>query len=146
VAQEEDYNQIFKLRARYFRFLDTKQWEDFRGLFTDDLDVVIEGAVLAGGGARDHVSRWSGGDAFAAHVRNLVGGALTVHHGHMHEIDIVSPTEARGVCAMEDIVEYPDGRTLNGQGHYHDVYRRTPDGWRIAAFRITRLRIKTTGM
>jgi 3-phenylpropionate/cinnamic acid dioxygenase small subunit len=32
----EDVEQIKELKARYFRFFDTKQWDRWRGLFTDD--------------------------------------------------------------------------------------------------------------
>jgi 3-phenylpropionate/cinnamic acid dioxygenase small subunit len=38
-----DIEQIRQLKARYFRFLDTKQWEAWRGLFTDDFTAHVQG-------------------------------------------------------------------------------------------------------
>jgi hypothetical protein len=43
----------------------------------------------------------------------------TVHHGHMPDIEITSPTTATGIWAMED--------RLDGE-------------WKIATLRLTRLR------
>ena len=36
-----DVYEIQKLKARYFRFMDTKQWERFGELFTEDLKFYI---------------------------------------------------------------------------------------------------------
>ena len=33
-------------------------------------------------------------------MRGAVGGVVTVHHGHMPEIDVTSPTTATGTWAM----------------------------------------------
>ena len=33
------------------------------------------------------------------------------HHGHMPEIELTSPTTAKGIWAMEDRVWWPAGRT-----------------------------------
>jgi hypothetical protein len=62
----------------------------------------------------------------------------------MPEIEITSPTTARGVWAMEDMLRWPDGRELHGYGHYHETYERTDDGWRIKTLTLTRLRTDVT--
>jgi hypothetical protein len=41
---------------------------------------------------------------------------------------------------MYDRVELP-GNCFEGYGHYHEEYRRDPDGWKIRRMRITRLKI-----
>jgi len=33
-------------------------------------------------------------------------------------------------------------RRFHGWGHYHDAYRRTPEGWKIATTKITRIQIE----
>ena len=80
----------------------------------------------------------------AAFVRDTAGPLRTVHHGHAHEIELISPTEARGVIAMEDQIWTPGSEApyLHGCGHYHETYRREADGWRILTSRLTRLNIK----
>ena len=64
----------------------------------------------------------------------------SVHHGHCPEIEVLSDTEARGIWAMEDIVEFTDG-TLHGYGHYHETYRKEGGEWRIATLHLTRIRL-----
>ena len=44
----------------------------------------------------------------------------------------------------EDRLIWADGRTLTGWGHYHERYRRTPEGWRIAEQKLTRLFMEFT--
>ena len=42
--------------------------------------------------------------------------AVTVHHGHMPEIELTSPITATGIWAMFDIVQSP---RLNFRGYGH---------------------------
>jgi uncharacterized protein (TIGR02246 family) len=126
----DDVEAIKQLKARYFRLLDTKDWDGFRGLFTDD--VVIDTSQAGG----DVVA---GVDAFLDFLQVALAGTTTVHQGHMPEIDVTGPDEANGTWALHDIVIWADGTRLDGFGHYHERYRRQPDGWRIAASTLTRL-------
>jgi hypothetical protein len=130
---------IKQLKARYFRSLDEKRWDDFGQCFCEDatLDTRQDGAPIVHGRAA---------------IQKLVGGAVdpavTVHHGHMPEIDITGPTSATGVWSMEDYLEFPGDPpfTLHGRGHYHEQYTKGPDGaWRIQTLRLTRLWVKTQG-
>jgi hypothetical protein len=41
---------------------------------------------------------------------------------------------------MEDMLRWPNGMELHGYGHYHETYRKTDGGWRIASTKLTRLR------
>jgi hypothetical protein len=82
----------------------------------------------------------SGADAFMAFLREVLAGAVTVHHGHMPEIELTSPTTATGIWALNDIIVFPDGTRLDGYGHYHETYEKGADGaWRIASSTLTRL-------
>ena len=58
----------------------------------------------------------------------------------MPEIDFISDSEAKGVWAMEDIVDHGDN-VLYGQGHYHETYRKLDGAWRIASVHLTRIRL-----
>jgi len=83
----------------------------------------------------------------ATFVRNAIDAVTTVHHGHMPEIDVVSPTRATGVWAMEDMLRWPEGapiRSLHGYGHYHETYVKLDAGWRIKTLRLDRLRVDFT--
>ena len=133
-GQDESIEAIKQLKARYFRLMDTKQWDAYRQVFTDDMAFYFESqdAPIA-----------TSGDEFVAFVRSRLATALTVHHGHMPEIELTSPDSARGVWAMSDWVDDPDQhRAFQGFGHYHEEYRRGEDGrWRISRLRLSRLRV-----
>jgi uncharacterized protein (TIGR02246 family) len=125
-----DIDAIKQLKARYFRTLDTKDWEGYRGVFTDDVAV---DTTHSGGGAI------TGADEFVAYVREALAGATTVHQGHMPEITLTSDTTATGIWALHDIVVWPNGMRLDGFGHYHETYVKGDDGWRIDSSTLTRL-------
>ena len=135
--------EIKQLKARYFRCMDTKDWAGFEQVFAADAVMDMSNEM------RDRTTRGGitrGAAQIAAMVRTVVGPVVTVHHGHMPEIEITSPTRARGVWAMEDKLRWPEGspvRTMHGYGHYHETYERTDDGWRIKTITLTRLRVDT---
>ena len=129
-ASAEDIEDIKRLKARYFRCLDTKDWPGLREVFTDDL---VADSTEAGGQVV------TGADAFIAFLQEVLAGATTVHQGHMPEIELTSPTTATGIWALHDIVIWPGGLRLDGHGHYHETYAKADAGWRIAPSRLTRL-------
>src|SRR5712691_3739618 len=91
--------EIRSLKARYFRHMDTKDWEAFADEFT--ADAIMDTSGEAGGGVIE------GRREIVSFVRNAIREVTTVHHGHMPEINIVSPTEATGIWAMEDMLRWP---------------------------------------
>ena len=132
----DDIEAIKQLKARYFRFLDTKQWDEWRTVFTKDCVLEVPEA--------NGVS--NGRDAIVKDVSSALEGARTVHHGHMPEIRITGADTAEGVWAMFDYVEWPaneDGSRvgLKGFGHYIEKYAREDGEWRISHLRLDRLRI-----
>ena len=141
--------EIKQLKSRYFRLMDTKDWEGLRTVFCADAIFDARAALSVdgrGGGGRaadsnDWVHR--GGDAIANFIQGAIGPAITVHHGHCHEVELLSPDQASGVIAMEDQIWDPVSMklTLHGSGHYHETYRRVDGRWRIQTSRITRLYI-----
>ncbi|HMF03985.1 MAG TPA: nuclear transport factor 2 family protein [Acidimicrobiia bacterium] len=129
----DDVEAIKQLKARYFRLIDTKDWDGLAAVFTDDVVIDVSGE---GGG----VTR--GATEFVSFLRSVIGNAITVHHGHTPEIEVTSPTTARGIWALEDQLWWPEGGPvghLHGFGHYHETYEKTDAGWRIKSLTITRL-------
>jgi 3-phenylpropionate/cinnamic acid dioxygenase small subunit len=123
---------IKRLKARYFRTMDTKDWDAMRVLFADDF---VMDSTESGG------SVVTGGDACIAFLQETIGDVVTVHHGHMPEIVLTSPTTATGIWAMEDMLRWPNGTELHGYGHYHETYEKVDRAWRITTLRLTRLRM-----
>ena len=134
-----DVYEIQKLKARYFRFMDTKQWERFGELFTEDLEFFITGDPLQG----PDEPTFAGRQALVGYLAASHPGKVTVHQGHMPEIEFTGEDTATGVWAMFDWVDDPGrGGAWQGFGHYHERYVRGPDRrWRISEVRLTRLRV-----
>jgi uncharacterized protein (TIGR02246 family) len=133
--------EIKALKARYFRCMDTKDWDGFAGVFTPNAVMDMSSEIPAGNDS-DPIIR--GRDDIAAFVNGVVADVTTVHHGHMPEIDVVSATAATGIWAMEDTLRWPEGaliRALHGYGHYHESYEKVDGRWLIAAIRLSRLRV-----
>jgi len=127
---------IRRLKARYFRCLDTKDWDGFRDVFAADAEMDMRPEA----GERGLVH---GNQAIADFVHGVVGDVETVHHGHMPEIDLTSATTATGVWAMEDLLRWPAGGpfgSMHGWGHYHETYTKEGGSWRIQTLALTRLR------
>jgi uncharacterized protein (TIGR02246 family) len=130
VTAADDVEAIRRLKARYFRTMDTKDWDGMRQVFTDD--VVIDTSEAGGAIVR-------GAQEFMTFLQEAVGEAVTVHQGHMPEIDLTSETTATGIWALNDVVIWPNGMRLDGYGHYHETYEKGTDGWRIKSSKLTRL-------
>jgi hypothetical protein len=137
--QLSDLYEIQKLKARYFRCMDTRDWEGFRDVFTDDLVFFIENSRVP----ESTTPTFVGADALLRYLSNSHPDKVTVHHGHMPEIEFLDEDNATGVWAMYDWVDDPGrGGAWQGYGHYHERYRRSADGrWRISSVHLTRLRI-----
>lgn len=136
--------EIKRLKARYFRCIDCKDWSGLESLFAPDAELDMSGEMRDGASGDGRVH---GAAEIAAFVRSAVDELETVHHGHTPEIDILSPDSARGVWAMEDLLRWPpEGalQSLRGYGHYHETYERIAGKWHIKSSKLTRLRVDVT--
>ena len=131
----DNIEAIKRLKARYFRTMDTKDWQGMRGVFADD--VVVDTSASGGGVV-------SGADEFMAFLEPVLREAITVHHGHMPEIEITSSSTAVGIWALQDLIVWPDGTHLQGYGHYHETYELVGGEWRIKSSTLTRLHLNVT--
>jgi hypothetical protein len=138
VAKLEAYVAIGEVKARYCRMLDTKDWEGYADVFTEDFE--LDTSAAGGPG----VIR--GREAALRMIRSSVGEARTAHQVHSPEIRLDGDT-AHVIWAMQDRVVWgarrpaPNMLGHTGYGHYHERYVRTNGKWRIAAQRLTRLHV-----
>jgi hypothetical protein len=109
---QQEIEAIKELKARYFRYFDTKHWDKWRDLFTNDC--IYHGTS---GGYADR-------DSFIAGCNKRLGPAFTVHHGHTPEIRILSPTTAKGIWPIHD-GRWPPDRPWRRAGSSGG--RRRPD-------------------
>jgi len=134
------------LKARYFRYIDTKQWESWLALFTEDATLAWDSAVTTRGGD-GRTASFSGIKAIEdTVVKQVLDPTTSVHQGHTPVLEILSDTEARGIWSMEDIVISRGQRsvTIHGWGHYHETYQKVDGAWKIASLHLTRLLLEET--
>jgi len=144
----DDIEAIRQLKARYFRYVDTKQWSCFGDLFTEEaiLDVPL---------VRKEPLR--GRTAIVGAVSRNLGNLVTIHQGHVEEIEILDRNRARAIWPMSDLllaVTVPltpttarnsdPGDRYQGSGEYIERYERGADGrWRISRCELRRLHLET---
>jgi hypothetical protein len=143
LQQLSDLHEIELLKARYFRLLDTMQWDEFRDVFTDDVQYFRDDDSPVPVSTQP---KWVGANSIVENLRRSSPNRFSVHHAHLPEIKFVNDDEATGIWALyewvEDPVRWDVG--LQGYGYFHERYVRCPDGrWRIAEVHQTRLRMNT---
>jgi SnoaL-like domain len=115
---------IKRLKYRYLRCLDQKLWDVMEGCFTPDA------TARYGGGLYE----FDGRDAIMEFLRTSMGATtmLSSHRCHHPEIDLIDPTAATGVWALEDVVILTDlGINVQGAAFYTDRYVKVGDTWLI---------------
>lgn len=130
----DDYVAITQVKAKYCRFLDSKDWDAYTDLFTEDFVLDTSPA----GGAPPIKGR----AAAVARIRAAVEHARTAHQVHSPEITIEGDT-ADVIWAMQDrVIWSPDRAALlkerghTGFGQYRERYERKDGRWRIAALEL----------
>jgi hypothetical protein len=137
--------EIKQLKARYFRLMDTRDFDGMalvfcknaffdctEGFGAQPLDGPWKGEVGPIQRGRANIIKW---------IRESFAKSTSTHHGHCHEITIDNETEAHGIIAMEDYIRGTDRETkiVHATGHYHEDYRFEDGAWRIARTKLTRL-------
>jgi hypothetical protein len=141
----DELEAIRQLKAHYCRFLDTKDVEGWRGVFTTDVVVSLDMAVSTGGADPKMAPPLEGVDNLVPMVMGSLENAATMHHCHAPEITLTSATTATGIWAMEDWIIFGDGHELHGAGHYHETYEKPDGNWQIKTLHLTRTIVKLSG-
>lgn len=127
---------IRNLKARRLRAMDEKRWADYEAMHAEDhiSDTYDDAPAI---GTKANTAKLSAG------LKNLI----TVHHAHTPEINLTGEDGATGVWAMEDMLFWKQGdedHWLHGFGHYHERYRKGPEGWQFVYRKLTRIHVKTS--
>ncbi|GAA3513868.1 nuclear transport factor 2 family protein [Aeromicrobium panaciterrae] len=123
----EALESIRRLKYRYFRSLDLKQWDEFGDTFTADA-IGRYGTKVYG-----ELEPLKGRDAIVGFMSEKLGNDIITMHVASHpEIDVVGDA-ATASWGFEDTVIVPDFKAMiRGAGYYRDQYRREDGVWRIA--------------
>jgi SnoaL-like domain len=135
-----DIEAIKRLKARYLRYGDTRDWDRFAELFTPDYEVEVDGVPRP---TREFATqvRVQGLDSIMAAWRSLLVGITSAHQAVLPEIEITGPNTATGIWALHETVWFPKC-TFNGWGHYFEDYLRVDGVWKIKRTRTTRLKVE----
>lgn len=139
----EEIEQIKQLKARYFRHMDTRNWEEFRKCFTADIVASYDGPPRMSKGDDPAEVACSGRDNLVAAISGLFTEARSIHQGYMPEIELTSATTATGIWSMWDFIRTPKG-TFQGWGHYHEEYVKEGSDWKLKKIKLTRLHVEET--
>jgi hypothetical protein len=126
-----DYKEIIELKASFGRLADVKDWVGYRNVFSDHCEFDFGGGHIVKGGQ-------TGTDMIAA----MLEGAVSVHRAYMPEITFVTPTEARGIWAVNDYIEWaPDAASGEragqmGYGREYETYQKIGGRWKISHWRL----------
>ena len=134
IQRLEDLEAIRRLKYRYLRALDTKQWDELAETLAEDCSCAYS----------DGAYSFEGRDAILEFLRSTPlaegGGLIGVHHGQQPEIDLTGPTTAAGTWTLYNyLVDKSGGTGLRMCALYHDEYVKIDGSWRIAKTGYTRI-------
>jgi 3-phenylpropionate/cinnamic acid dioxygenase small subunit len=124
-----DELEIQNLLTRYCRAVDSKDWQLYRSLFTDDAHVDYSAAGLVVGTADDAVRY------LTRHQESISVGMHYVTNVEVHKD---TDGDSADVVAMWfNAVQLPGTQEMSFfHGRWHDHLVRTPSGWRIRTLRL----------
>ena len=127
----EDIEAIKKLKAKYFRCVDKKLWEEMETVLTED-------AVADYGMG---IELLQGRKAIIEFLKKNLDrdSMISVHQGHNPEIEITSDTTAKGVWVLNDRLIIQTIATLNGWRYYEDEYVKVNGEWKKKSTKITNI-------
>jgi len=122
-----DLEEIKRVKYRYMRTLDTRDWDEYADTMTEDV-------IGDYGSSLGETHSFTDRDSLVEYMRTSLPPTTITEHRVTHpEIDI-DGDEATATWYLQDKVIVPEfDFMLIGAGFYHDRYRRTPDGWKISA-------------
>ncbi len=117
---------IKQLKYRYFRFLDSKKWDEMAACFTSDARSWYDSGKYS----------FEGVDAIMAFLRDSLSDpdVISLHQGHHPEISIIDADRATGYWYLEDRIFFTKQKMmLWGAAFYEDEYRLVGGDWKIAS-------------
>ena len=115
---------IKRLKYRYARLLDTKDFDGLNDCFVEDATASYSGGQLS----------YEGRDGIIGFLRKALGSTtmLTSHLVGQPEIELTGPDAATGTWALQDLVILTDqALEIRGTAFYSDEYVKRDGSWRF---------------
>ena len=131
--QLKEIEEIKQLKARYFRFLDTKNWFELGACLMENVVFSYPPQKIEVNGRVALIENFS-----TRHAKTK-----TAHTGSMPEILFNDNWHAEGIWFMSDYVvafdENGETKVNHGFGHYHETYTCEHGKWKIQSILLERL-------
>ena len=123
----KDIEAIKALKSRYFRALDTKDWDALEKTLHPDIETAYSNGKLVFHGPKEVTNYFK---------ESMPTTEITLHQGHNPEITIESDTTATGKWYLQDILIFADGNPyeglqIEGSAIYTDKYVKVDGQWLI---------------
>jgi len=131
-------HSIQNVMSLYCRCIDTKKWKEFQELFIENATMIFQDEE------GKHLYEFDGPEPLATSAEEAIGQALTLHHLHNPEINLLNESEATGIWSMEDRFYSPTNAPhpfFHGAGYYHVRFVHLANRWHISELVLVRLRL-----
>lgn len=121
----EDIEAIKRLKYKYWRCLDLKQWDELAECFAPNARV----------GYGEGQYSFQGVEAIMGFLRESLSkerGSVTLHHGHHPEITLTGETSARAVFALDNYMfNLNQDRGIRIGAYYEDECAKIDGAWKF---------------
>lgn len=129
-----EHESIKRLKYKYARALDDRNWTGLRECFTEDLEFNVPSTGPLRGPD----------EAVRTLRQGFTDFAFTLHECIMPQLTLFDATEAEGLWNIHtltitnDAMQQPDPEKIHGYGWYKERYRKVGAEWKIARLQLVR--------
>lgn len=139
--------EIKQCKARYWRAIDSKDFELLRTVMADD--VVFDTSESTHDPVRGQLPLFPAKHEPSRSLEEVIRNAnkamgsdvQSAHMGHIPEITLTSDTTAEAIFPFEDRVLKHGYGAFNGYGYYTDTFEKINGEWRVKTSKINRYRV-----
>jgi hypothetical protein len=124
MSDAEQVEAIKRLKYKYMRCIDTKNWKEMAECFTEDATCAYDSGRFS----------FQGRDQILGFLDGAMGRPtlISMHHVHHPEIELTSGSTATGRWYLEDyLIDTQHGTGLHGAAFYRDEYVKVGDEWKF---------------
>lgn len=128
VRKLENIEDIKKLKAKYWRCVDRKLWDEMTEVFTEKATADYGPDI-----------KLKGRQAIVQFLKSSLGAdtVVTSHIGHRPEIEVTGESTASAIWWLNDYIIMQPNMKRRGYAFYEDEYSKKDGVWKIKSTKIT---------
>lgn len=143
MVSAEVANAIWSAKAKYCRYIDTKQWRSLEAISLPNATFSFlnpDGSIQKSGSFRfDYISP----EDFVRDLQGLFRRARTLHHVGAGELKKSENGDVEAIWCMEDQIIYPPilgifPLEVRGGGYYHETWQCEGNSWKLKSLKLER--------